>query len=587
MTVSNTDKGIVVYKTYERWDTEPPLLPTRSRLFKLQPIGIGTAQVESLTSYIARLSAEHCVSPRKLLCTEILAPIGKVTQHYAFSPYFSAHQINGTGKLAEVTSLGFEKLTLRHDLRYMTLQMWGKILSHQQLLRKNRAWCQSCYKERLVAEEPPYELLLWSLNDVASCTKHGERLCAECPHCKRQLPFLATDYYPGFCSRCGQWLGTHSTGASKQSHERVTKAELSKQFQIQRILGELLSTSASFISPPSRQTFIANLIRLIEKYAKSNINEFSSMVGIWSGTIRRLLASESKLTLGNLYLICSRLNVAPADMLAEQGNEEYLKRHHIVVEDLPSLGRITSWSEIEVKLEAALQECPPPSMESVARNLGYNSPKIRRHFPKLCERIISRYKEYKKNSHPSPTEIKRAFRVALKQFPPPSLQTVLRGLGCKGTGYYYYNNYRDLCLQVSGRFLQYRTKPFKEDKDRGRLEAMLVEEPPPSFSEVARRFGRKRDFLRLKFPELSKAITARYRYHQYALRNNNAERLRNAIIEAIRQVIALGQYVSERRVKNLVRQQLPQLGRDSIFKQTLRDLKAETGLTRQKPLRLP
>jgi transcriptional regulator with XRE-family HTH domain len=504
-----------------------------------------------------------------------------VTYHYAISPYFSAYQINGTGEMAEVTAIGFEKLTLRHDLRHMTLQMWGNTLSHQQLLRNNRAWCPSCYTERLVAEESTYELLLWSFNDVTSCAKHGERLCAKCPHCKRQLPFLATDYYPGYCSRYGQWLGTHSIGTSKQPSERVTKAELSQQLHIQHTIGELLSTSVSLVFPPSRQTFIANLIRLIEKHAKSSINEFSDMVGIWSGTVRRLLSSESKLSLGNLYLICSRLDIAPVDLLTEQGNEEYLKSRHIVVEDIPSLRRkITPWSEIKSKLKATLQEYPPPSMESVARTLGYNSPKVRRHFPELCERIISRYNEYQKNSHPSPAEIRRAFRIALKQFPPPSLQMVLRGLGCKDTGYYYYRHYRDLCLKVSRQFRKYRSKPFNRDKDRRRLEAMLVEEPPPSFSEVARRFRRKRDFLRCKFPELSKAVTARYKHYQGALRKKNAERLRSAIKEAVRQVIALGQYVSERRVKNLVRQQLPQLGRDSLFKQALREVKAEMGLTR-------
>lgn len=479
-----------------------------------------------------------------------------------------------------MTALGFEKLTLRYDLRYMTLQMWGKTLSHQQLLRKNRAWCPSCYKERLAAEEPPYESLLWSLNDVTSCTKHGERLCTKCPLCKRQLPFLATDYYPSYCSRCGQWLGTHTTGISKQSRERVTEAELSRQCQIQHVIGELLSTSVSFVFPPSRQTFIANLFRLIEKHAKSSINEFSDMVGIWSGTVRRLLASESKLSLGNLYLIFSRLDIAPVDLLAEQGNEEYLKRRHIVVEDIPSLRKTTPWSELKSKLKATLQEYPPPSMESVARTLGYNSPKVRRHFPELCERIISRYNEYQKNSHPSSAEIRRAFRTALKQLPPPSLQMVLRGLGCKGTGYYYYYHYRDLCRKVTGRFLKHRRKPFNEDKDRRRLEAMLVEEPPPSFSEVARRFRRKRDFLRCKFPALSKAVTARHKHYQGALRKKNAERLRSAIKEAVRQLIALGQYVSERRVKNLVRQQLPQLGRDSLFKQALREVKAEIGQTR-------
>jgi hypothetical protein len=284
--------------------------------------------------------------------------------------------------------------------------------------------------------------------------------------------------------------------------------------------------------------------------------------------------------LKNLCLICSRLGIAPADLLADQGNEEYLERRHIVLEDIPSLLGITSWSEIGAKLEAALQEHPPPSMESVAHNLGYNSPKVKRHFPELCERIISRYKEYQKNSHPSQAEIKRAFRTALKQFPPPSLQAVLRRLGRKDTGSYYYRHYRDLCFKVSSRFLKYRSNPFNEDKDRKLLEAVLTEEPPPSFLEVARRFRRQRNFLRRKFPELSKAIAARYKHYQGALRKKNAERLRSTINEVVRQIIASGQYASERRVKKLVRQQLPQLGRDSLFKQTLREVKAEMGLTR-------
>jgi transcriptional regulator with XRE-family HTH domain len=303
------------------------------------------------------------------------------------------------------------------------------------------------------------------------------------------------------------------------------------------------------------------------------------MVGIWSSTIRRLLGAGSKLSLRNLCQICSRLNITPFDLLAEQGNEEYLKRQNILIEDIASLQAVTSWNEIEDKLKAALLAYPPPSMESTARNLGYYTPKIRRHFPDLCEQIISRYKEYQKNSHPSPGEIRRAFRIALKEFPPPSLQMVLRSLGCKSTGCYYYRHYRDLCLKVSSRFLEYRSTPFNEDKDRKRLEAVLAEEPPPSFSEVARRFRRKRDFLRRKFPELSKAVTARYKHYQSALRKKKAEKLRGVTKEAVRQVIALGQYVSERRVKKHVRQQLPQPGRDSIFKQVLREVKAEMGLT--------
>jgi transcriptional regulator with XRE-family HTH domain len=343
-------------------------------------------------------------------------------------------------------------------------------------------------------------LLIWSLDAVTLCTKHGERLSDKCPHCKHQLPFLATDYRPGYCSRCKQWLGNSNTEKANRLKNEITQAELSQQFQIQHSIGELLSNSRMIEFPPSHQTFVANLIKLIGKYANNSINLFSDIVGIWSGTIRRLLASESKLRLVNLCQICSRLNITPLDLLAEQGNEEYLRRHHIVLEDIPSLKAITSWSEIEGKLKAALQEYPPPSMESTARNLGYYTPKIRRHFPELCEQLISRYKEYQKNSHPSPEEIRRAFRAALKEFPPPSLQMVLRSLGCKSTGAYYYCHYLDLCLEVSKRFKDHRTNCFNKGKDYKRLEAALVEEPPPSFSEVARRFRRKREFFTTKIP---------------------------------------------------------------------------------------
>lgn len=563
---------------YSQWDLKSPSLPPRSRLFRLEPVGVGTAHVESLTSYIARLAAEHCVSPRKLLCAEILEPVGKATHHYGAAPYFSAYQINGMGNLVELTVTAFEQLTLREDLRYMTLRMWGNILSHQQLLRKNRAWCTSCYEERLIAGKLPYEMLIWSLKSVTVCIKHHEKLCDRCPHCKNQLPFLATDYYPGYCSRCRNWLGTSNTAKFKRTRETVAKAEMSQQFQIQHSVGELLSNTAAIKFSPSYQSFIANLIKLIEKSANSSINMFSNIVGIWSGTIRRLLASKSKISLENLCQICSRLNIAPLDWLAEQGNEEDLKRQHIVFGDSRSLGMIIFWSEIEGKLKASLQEHPPPSIEATARHLGYYPTKIKRYFPELCEQIISRYKEYRKNTHPPPEKIRKAFMVALKESPPPSLQIVFRRLGCQDTGYYYYYHYRDLCLKVSKRFRRHRTTCFNKSKDHKRLEAILVEEPPPSFSEVARQFRRKRDFLRKKFPELSKAITARHQHYQSALRKEKAERLRNVIREAVGQITASGLYISEARVKEHAKQQLPKLGRGSLFKQALREVKAETGM---------
>jgi hypothetical protein len=44
---------------FEAWSVSTPLLPARSQLYSLEPIGAGTAFVESLTGYVARLAEVH------------------------------------------------------------------------------------------------------------------------------------------------------------------------------------------------------------------------------------------------------------------------------------------------------------------------------------------------------------------------------------------------------------------------------------------------------------------------------------------------------------------------------------------------
>ena len=46
----------------ESWSLSRPPLPPRSQLYSLEPIGVGTALVESLTGYVARLAEAHSVS---------------------------------------------------------------------------------------------------------------------------------------------------------------------------------------------------------------------------------------------------------------------------------------------------------------------------------------------------------------------------------------------------------------------------------------------------------------------------------------------------------------------------------------------
>ena len=87
-------------------DDEVPTIPPRSHLYCLEPVGIGTPFVESLTIYVTRLAKAHCVSLKSLVMKEILPVLGKECKTRAaynlLSGFWAAKalSLNGTGSSA-------------------------------------------------------------------------------------------------------------------------------------------------------------------------------------------------------------------------------------------------------------------------------------------------------------------------------------------------------------------------------------------------------------------------------------------------------------------------------------------------------
>ena len=80
---------------FDSWDLVPVSIPARSRLHSIEPIGIGTPFVESLTGYMIRLAASHAVRVSDLIEYELRSSI----------PYFHApaglpNAINGVNENA-------------------------------------------------------------------------------------------------------------------------------------------------------------------------------------------------------------------------------------------------------------------------------------------------------------------------------------------------------------------------------------------------------------------------------------------------------------------------------------------------------
>ncbi len=207
---------------YEPIDVTLPTIPPRSRLFRLEPVGIGTPYAESLTSYVARLAQAHQVAPKSLVRYEILPFQGKegrtLRHYYRLNKFWlvGALSLNGAGPAAQEWVQTLQALTLRNDLRFSTMLTWGEVIASSRLLRGSKAWCPSCYEAWKHTDHVIYEPLLWTIQGVTVCPVHHCYLSTECPHkdCKSQESLLTQVSRPGYCSHCTRWLGLPSACSS-------------------------------------------------------------------------------------------------------------------------------------------------------------------------------------------------------------------------------------------------------------------------------------------------------------------------------------------------------------------------------------
>ena len=131
---------------------------------------------------------------------------------------------------------------------------------------------------------------------------------------------------------------------------------------------------------------------------------------------------------------------------------------------------------------------------------------------------------------------------------------------------------------------------FDTERVRSVLEATLTsdEDPPPSLREVARRLGIvEMGGLYRRFPELSRAVAARFQ----AARKDRTLRRQDALREEVRQVVAAlhaaGQYPSCNEVR--ARLSHPAAFRNAIAQEawetSLRQYGWEKGIQGRRPLR--
>lgn len=341
-----------------------------SRLVSLAPAGIATDQVESLTSYIRRVSLIHAVSPSTLLRELVLKPhrISQGERHLLFEPTRVGESLNGAGKASNLILQALGILTGIETLQSTTVAGMADGIEFRTSFRQWRSWCPNC-----LLSSSPYDRLAWTFRSSVACIEHRLRLVDQCGRCGQQHRPLHHGATPTLCPWCGTSLAAadqrpaHVSRHDAVIHEIIGLREQGSPFDAATvvhafrvavdILGGLRRLAAAAQLSPAEASAIAHT------QARPSLE-----------TIVRALAAA-----GLSYE--AAITAAPPKLRTSRGGGPLRRR------SVPRIG-------FALAQAVALPDESLPALRALARNNRVSPGFLRTRYPSLTAAIVARRREY-------------------------------------------------------------------------------------------------------------------------------------------------------------------------------------------------
>lgn len=395
----------------ELWEEVYPTPLHHSRLFSLEPLGLGTPFIESLTSYITRLADAHSVHLLLLIQDELFPQLFKLSHGYDGFPSYNdltafwkrSARLNGTSATTHKWVQTLEFLTGRSHLQVLTMLPWARAISHLGLYRKTQAWCPVCYEEWRKAEEPIYQPLLWALEVIKVCPLHRVQLQVRCPFsdCRKSFTFLASRAQVGYCPYCQRWLAPTPVYEIKDQEPSVIEQEW--QNWVGKVVGEMLAVTPRLPVVPCQDAFATIITSQLRHVFKGKITALARAFQVHRRTALDWMRGQQVPQLLSFLQVCACLGTTPTRFFQEGPLEKALTLEQANAERLPEKKqkkqfRKFPFEQLQAALEAILRDDkdPPPSMHEVAGRLGYDQNQLYRYFPELSRQISERWFAYQK-----------------------------------------------------------------------------------------------------------------------------------------------------------------------------------------------
>ncbi|MDZ5607853.1 TniQ family protein [Bacillus pseudomycoides] len=361
-------------------------------MYSLKPIGIEGAYIESLTSYLIRLSEAHQVYPLSLISYVIAPILNKEFLIYSTARggnrfYDGARTMNGFESNALDMVGALEKLTKVQQLGILTLASIKEVVPLRYLLKNYLSWCSVCYEEQLNTGGTIYNLLLWSLEMVNTCSKHKCKLETECFLCHKKIPILHRKSQNGYCPYCNHWLG-RETNLNKHSDENDF------DYKITLMAEQIIKNKEQIEISASKQQIIRNLNYLVDIYTEGNMQEFARKLNLAKTTLWDWCNGKALPPLSRVLEICCLFDMSPFNFYIEDISVNKEK----MVFNAGVYSKDTKKREIKFDYDTALSilrkyayhSDSNVSMNELAKQLGYSKRTLYKHFPNLCKVISAK-----------------------------------------------------------------------------------------------------------------------------------------------------------------------------------------------------
>jgi hypothetical protein len=385
---------------FPAWESTWPELPERTHLFNLEPIGLGTPFVESLTSYIIRLATEHQVTPSIIVSQDIASVSEKLVVDWKGYPELfkkSSISINGLSDTALEIADAMERLTGRAGLVALTMIRWRSVLAPTGLVRSCQAWCPVCFEEWRIKGKDLYEPLLWSLKETEICVDHFVPLEMYCPKCRRTHGPLTWHSTLGFCPWCQSWLG-QSAFYGQQGRNPNTDVDdwlRFKSFGVAHFIGAQIPS----FNPITSERFTRNIRFLRNNKFGGNTAKFSRVIHHCRDTIEKWSTGEQLPQLASILFLAYRFGILPQNLfLADLSDGRIIRIHDCssqtvlrVKRKKRRMNRSVVESYLKLTLNAA---APPPSLRRICMRKGLSQCHVARVFPDLARALMDRFAQY-------------------------------------------------------------------------------------------------------------------------------------------------------------------------------------------------